>query len=102
MATRGGLPLLARASWACRDGAIRQTHLYPPPSFPPRRAMVDQYTADQYTVHVGDLDVGCTREDVLNHFRGCGAVTRATVLKDHATGQPKARAHQLIIRGLAG
>jgi polyadenylate-binding protein 2 len=45
------------------------------------------------SVHVGNLDTRATEQDLQTIFAGCGTITRITILKDRATGQPRGFAY---------
>jgi polyadenylate-binding protein 2 len=38
--------------------------------------------ADNRSVYVGQVDYGCTPEELQMHFQGCGTVNRVTILTD--------------------
>ncbi|KAK9110995.1 hypothetical protein Scep_018514 [Stephania cephalantha] len=48
--------------------------------------------ADARSVFVGNVDYGCTPEEVQQHFQSCGTVNRVTILTDKF-GQPKGFAY---------
>ncbi|KAK9110735.1 hypothetical protein Sjap_018795 [Stephania japonica] len=48
--------------------------------------------ADSRSVFVGNVDYGCTPEEVQQHFQSCGTVNRVTILTDKF-GQPKGFAY---------
>ncbi|KAL9254684.1 Polyadenylate-binding protein 1-like protein [Drosera capensis] len=43
---------------------------------------------DSRSIYVGNVDYGCTPEEVQAHFQSCGTVNRVTILTDRF-GQPK-------------
>ncbi|KAL5224524.1 hypothetical protein ABZP36_011163 [Zizania latifolia] len=47
---------------------------------------------DARSVYVGNVDYGCTPEEVQQHFNSCGTVNRVTILTDKF-GQPKGFAY---------
>ncbi|RWV78894.1 hypothetical protein GW17_00060053, partial [Ensete ventricosum] len=47
---------------------------------------------DSRSVYVGNVDYGCTSEEVRMHFQSCGTVNRVTILTDRI-GQPKGFAY---------
>ncbi|CAM8992088.1 unnamed protein product [Rhodiola kirilowii] len=47
---------------------------------------------DSRSVFVGNVDYGCTPEEVQQHFQACGTVNRVTILTDKF-GQPKGFAY---------
>jgi len=53
----------------------------------------DKLDADQRSIWVGNVDYGATAEELENHFHGCGAVNRITILCDKFTGHPKGFAY---------
>lgn len=48
--------------------------------------------ADARSVYVGNVDYGCTPEELQQHFQGCGTVNRVTILADKF-GSPKGFAY---------
>jgi len=48
--------------------------------------------ADSRSVYVGNVDYGCTPEELQAHFQQCGTVNRVTILTDKA-GNPMAFAY---------
>lgn len=49
--------------------------------------------ADARSVYVGNVDYGCTPEDLQCLFESCGPVNRITILCDRHTGHPKGFAY---------
>lgn len=47
---------------------------------------------DGRSVYVGNVDYGCTPEELQQHFQGCGTVNRVTILTDKF-GNPKGFAY---------
>ncbi|KAM0934219.1 putative RNA recognition motif domain, nucleotide-binding alpha-beta plait domain superfamily [Dioscorea sansibarensis] len=47
---------------------------------------------DSRSIYVGNVDYGCTPEEVQQHFQSCGTVNRVTILADKF-GQPKGFAY---------
>ncbi|GAB2272785.1 hypothetical protein Dimus_007604 [Dionaea muscipula] len=47
---------------------------------------------DSRSIYVGNVDYGCTPEEVQAHFQSCGTVNRVTILTDKY-GQPKGFAY---------
>ncbi|KAG6510862.1 polyadenylate-binding protein 2-like isoform X1 [Zingiber officinale] len=47
---------------------------------------------DARSIYVGNVDYGCTPEEVQQHFQSCGTVNRVTILTDKF-GQPKGFAY---------
>jgi len=58
--------------------------------FPTLEEKVD---ADNRSIYVGQVDYGATAEELEQHFHGCGAVNRVTILCDKFTGHPKGFAY---------
>lgn len=50
--------------------------------------------ADLRSVYVGNVDYSVTEAELIELFSSCGAVARATILKDKYTGGPKVSSHQ--------
>lgn len=48
--------------------------------------------ADLRSVYVGNVDYGCTPEELQAHFQNCGTVNRVTILTDRG-GNPKGFAY---------
>lgn len=53
----------------------------------------DKSDTDARSVYVGNVDYSATATDLEQHFHGCGAVNRVTILCDRYTGQPKGFAY---------
>lgn len=47
---------------------------------------------DSRSIYVGNVDYGCSPEEVQQHFQSCGTVNRVTILTDRG-GQPKGFAY---------
>merc|ERR1712168_1371274 len=60
------------------------------PQFPTLEEKVD---ADNRSIYVGQVDYSATATDLEQHFHGCGAVNRVTILCDKFSGQPKGFAY---------
>merc|ERR1711962_433547 len=60
------------------------------PQFPTLEEKVD---ADNRSIYVGQVDYSATAEELEQHFHGCGAVNRVTIICDKFTGQPKGFAY---------
>eukprot|EP00731_Ephydatia_muelleri_P026920 Em0018g1020a len=48
---------------------------------------------DTRSVYVGNVDYHATAEELGQHFHGCGAINRVTILCDKYTGHPKGYAY---------
>lgn len=48
---------------------------------------------DARSVYVGNVDYSATAEELEQHFHGCGAVNRVTILCDKFSGHPKGFAY---------
>lgn len=48
---------------------------------------------DDRSVYVGNVDYGATPEELQAHFRGCGGVSRVTILRNKLDGRPKGFAY---------
>ena len=44
---------------------------------------------DTRSIHVGNVDYSSTAKELGQHFQGCGAVVRVTIMCDKFTGNPK-------------
>jgi len=44
---------------------------------------------DARSVHVGNVDYSSTAKELGQHFQGCGAVVRVTIMCDKFSGNPK-------------
>lgn len=42
----------------------------------------DREEADSRSIYVGNVDYGCTPEELQLHFQACGTVNRVTILTD--------------------
>ncbi|XP_031393358.1 polyadenylate-binding protein 1 isoform X1 [Punica granatum] len=54
--------------------------------------MAEKEEVDSRSIYVGNVDYGCTPEEVQQHFQSCGTVNRVTILTDKF-GQPKGFAY---------
>merc|ERR1712227_6496 len=59
-------------------------------AFPTLEEKVD---ADNRSIYVGQVDYGSTAEELEQHFHGCGAVNRVTIICDKFSGHPKGFAY---------
>lgn len=69
---------------------------YVPTGGPPISAfptLEEKVDADNRSIYVGQVDYGSTAEELEQHFHGCGAVNRVTIICDKFTGQPKGFAY---------
>uniref|UniRef100_A0A7E4UZ27 RRM domain-containing protein n=1 Tax=Panagrellus redivivus TaxID=6233 RepID=A0A7E4UZ27_PANRE len=48
---------------------------------------------DARSVYVGGVEYAATKELLEEHFRGCGAVNRVSIMRDQYTGHPKGYAY---------
>ncbi|KAK4745477.1 hypothetical protein SAY87_011789 [Trapa incisa] len=55
-------------------------------------ATAEKEEVDARSIYVGNVDYGCTPEEVQQHFQSCGTVNRVTILTDKF-GQPKGFAY---------
>lgn len=53
----------------------------------------EKMEADQRSIYVGNVDYSSTAEELEQHFNGCGAINRVTILCDKFSGQPKGYAY---------
>jgi len=53
----------------------------------------DQQELDARSVYVGNVDYSATAAELEQHFHGCGAVNRVTILCDKFSGHPKGFAY---------
>merc|ERR1712055_1271528 len=60
------------------------------PQFPTLEEKVD---ADNRSIYVGNVDYGATAEELEQHFHGCGAVNRVSILCNKFDGHPKGFAY---------
>jgi len=54
---------------------------------------VDREEVDRRSVYVGSVDYGSTPEELQEHFKSCGTMSRITILVDKYTGSPKGFAY---------
>merc|ERR1719453_966329 len=48
---------------------------------------------DKRSVYIGQVDYGATPEELQEHFKSCGQISRITILVDKYTGHPKGFAY---------
>merc|ERR1719327_1759404 len=48
---------------------------------------------DKRSVYIGQVDYGSTPEELQEHFKSCGQISRITILVDKYTGHPKGFAY---------
>ncbi len=53
----------------------------------------EKMEVDARSVYVGNVDYGATAEELEQHFHGCGAVQRVTILCNKFDGHPKGFAY---------
>jgi len=53
----------------------------------------EKIEVDNRSVYVGNVDYGATAEELEQHFNGCGAVNRVTILCNKFDGHPKGFAY---------
>merc|ERR1711962_628841 len=53
----------------------------------------EKVEVDARSVYVGNVDYGATAEELEQHFHGCGAVNRVTILCNKFDGHPKGFAY---------
>lgn len=53
----------------------------------------EKMDSDSRSVHVANVDYQATAEELGQHFHGCGAINRVTILCDKYTGHPKGFAY---------
>ncbi|KAF7638507.1 RRM domain-containing protein [Meloidogyne graminicola] len=53
----------------------------------------DKMLIDGRSIYVGNVDYGATPDQLEEHFHGCGAIERVTILTDKFTGHPKGFAY---------
>ncbi|CAG5105676.1 Oidioi.mRNA.OKI2018_I69.chr1.g2350.t1.cds [Oikopleura dioica] len=59
-------------------------------NFPTLEEKVD---ADNRSIYIGQVDYSATAEELEQHFHGCGALNRVTILCDKYSGHPKGFAY---------
>uniref|UniRef100_A0A915EG30 RRM domain-containing protein n=1 Tax=Ditylenchus dipsaci TaxID=166011 RepID=A0A915EG30_9BILA len=59
------------------------------PVVQPSMSIDDKMMADTRSVYVGNVDYSATPDQLEEHFRGCGAIERVTILTDKFSGHPK-------------
>lgn len=62
--------------------------------------IIGQFTSDRYNLFlfldiskIFQVDYGSTAEELEQHFHGCGALNRVTIICDKYSGQPKGFAY---------
>ncbi|KAA0200805.1 hypothetical protein HAZT_HAZT005920 [Hyalella azteca] len=53
----------------------------------------EKMEVDARSIYVGNVDYGATAEEMEQHFHGCGAVNRVTILCNKFDGHPKGFAY---------
>merc|ERR1719187_1792491 len=53
----------------------------------------EKMEVDARSIYVGNVDYGATAEELEQHFHGCGAVNRVTILCNKFDGHPKGFAY---------
>merc|ERR1712037_661113 len=48
---------------------------------------------DNRSIYVGQVEYGATAEELEQHFHGCGALNRVTIICDKYSGHPKGFAY---------
>lgn len=56
-------------------------------------SLEDKMEVDNRSIYVGNVDYGATAEELEQHFNGCGAVNRVTILCNRFDGHPKGFAY---------
>ncbi|MCL4126427.1 UNVERIFIED_CONTAM: hypothetical protein GTU68_021223 [Idotea baltica] len=56
-------------------------------------SIVEKMEVDAKSIYVGNVDYGATAEELEQHFHGCGAVNRVTILCNKYDGHPKGFAY---------
>merc|ERR1719201_290453 len=54
---------------------------------------IDREEVDKRSVYIGNVDYGSTPEELQEHFKSCGQISRITILVDKYTGNPKGFAY---------
>jgi len=63
------------------------------PVINPALSLEEKMMADSRSVYVGNVDYSATPDQLEEHFRGCGAIERVTILTDKFSGHPKGFAY---------
>merc|ERR1719331_772007 len=53
----------------------------------------EKMDVDNRSVYIGNVDYGATAEELEQHFHGCGALNRVTIICDKYSGHPKGFAY---------
>jgi len=56
-------------------------------------SLEEKMEADTRSIYVGNVDYGCTAEELEQHFHGCGAIVRVTIQCNKFDGHPKGFAY---------
>lgn len=59
----------------------------------PTLSLEEKMLLDSRSVYVGNVDYSATPDQLEEHFRGCGAIERVTILTDKFSGHPKGFAY---------
>uniref|UniRef100_A0A915ESI7 RRM domain-containing protein n=1 Tax=Ditylenchus dipsaci TaxID=166011 RepID=A0A915ESI7_9BILA len=59
------------------------------PLVQPNMTVEEKMVVDARSVYVGNVDYSATPDMLEEHFRGCGAIERVTILTDKFSGHPK-------------
>ncbi|XP_050733547.1 polyadenylate-binding protein 2-like isoform X1 [Eriocheir sinensis] len=60
---------------------------------PLNMSIEEKMEVDARSIYVGNVDYGATAEELEQHFHGCGAVNRVTILCNKYDGHPKGFAY---------
>ncbi|XP_076042511.1 poly(A) binding protein nuclear 1 isoform X2 [Oratosquilla oratoria] len=60
---------------------------------PLNMSIEEKMEVDARSIYVGNVDYGATAEELEQHFHGCGAVNRVTILCNKFDGHPKGFAY---------
>uniref|UniRef100_A0A914HGB5 RRM domain-containing protein n=1 Tax=Globodera rostochiensis TaxID=31243 RepID=A0A914HGB5_GLORO len=63
------------------------------PVIPNPMSIEEKQLVDARSIYVGNVDYSATPDQLEEHFRGCGAIERVTILTDKFTGHPKGFAY---------
>ncbi|KAI1704427.1 RNA recognition motif domain-containing protein [Ditylenchus destructor] len=63
------------------------------PAVPQAMSVEEKMLLDSRSVYVGNVDYSATPDQLEEHFRGCGAIERVTILTDKFSGHPKGFAY---------
>jgi polyadenylate-binding protein 2 len=64
-----------------------------PPAASVPLSIEEKMEVDARSIYVGNVDYGATAEELEQHFHGCGAVNRVTILCNKFDGHPKGFAY---------